>query len=315
MQGIMLFSEDISAYPQLLGAGIELSSKLNAEISAIITQENSEKADDLLKSGIKRVIIVKTDEERLFPESYSDIIAGLAQKYNPKIVMIGATEMGKEVAPRLAVKLKTGCITECTGFEVSENGEITFKRIIFGGIATGLFGMRSEPAICTVKHELFEPFEETGISGEALVEEVQYHKPDKTLIEEKEIEKTVDLKSAERIVSAGRGFAKKEDLDMVFELASLIDAEVGCSRPLSEDFKWLPKERQVGLTGEIVNPKLYIAIGISGQIQHIVGMKDSKTVIAINKSKDAPIFQHSDYGIVGDLYRVVPELIKKLKER
>ncbi len=313
MSGVMVFSEDISSYPGLLGAGDDLAGKLSMEVTAVVVGE-PDYAESLLKYGVKRVVSINTGETRLHPESYADILEKIVRKHDPDVLLISATNKGKEIAPRLSVRLKTGCITECTGFDVSESKEITFKRIIFGGIATGSFEIRSKPAICTVKHELFDAPEEVGSAGEVLTEEIDYAVPEKSLVEEREIEKTVDLQSAERIVSAGRGFTKKEDLDMVFELASLLNAEVGCSRPIAEDFKWLPKERQVGLTGEIVNPELYIAIGISGQIQHIVGMKDSRIVVAINKSKDAPIFQHADYGIVGDLYRVVPELIKRLKE-
>jgi|Deesub1362A_J573_1020465.scaffolds.fasta_scaffold00908_4 electron transfer flavoprotein alpha subunit len=316
MSSILLFSEKEEVLSNLISAGVHLREIINADLYAIlIGKELREKGEKLLKMGIDKLIRIEIEQETLFPESYADLLQKMVEKYNPELVLIGATPKGKEIAPRLAAKQKAGCITECTGFEVSDSGELIFKRMIFGGIVTGFFTINTALKICTIHPEHFEAPEPTGNIGEVVVESVEFSVPSKRLIDVKKIKKTVDLSNAEKIVSVGRGLSKKEDLDMIFELASLIGAEVGCSRPLAEDFKWLPKERQVGLTGETVKPKIYMAIGISGQIQHFVGMKETKTVVAINKSKDAPIFQQTDYGIIGDLYKVVPLLISALKNQ
>lgn len=154
-----------------------------------------------------------------------------------------------------------------------------------------------------------------GKSAEIAEEEVSLPSSGKKLVHSAAIQKTVDLKGAQRIVSIGRGLSKQEDLPIIEQLAEALDAQVGCSRPLVEDYKWMKLERQVGLTGTTVTPRLYMAVGISGQIQHIVGMKDSEIIVAINSNRNAPIFDYADYGIVGDLYEVVPQLIEAAKRQ
>jgi electron transfer flavoprotein alpha subunit len=228
------------------------------------------------------------------------------------VILVGSTRNGKEVAARLAVKLGRSCLSEVFGVSLSE-GVLRGKRNLFAGklmaeVAAPL------PCIATLKVGAYSglpPSETKGAEKELgdMGSRVR-------MIERREKQRgTVDLRGAKLIVSAGRGFKKKEDLGMASELAEELGGAVGCSRPLSSDMGWLPEEHHIGLTGVSVRPDLYLAIGISGQLQHVAGIKDSKIIAAINSDKSAPIFEASDYGVVGDLYAVLPAMLKELRAR
>ncbi|NSL51904.1 electron transfer flavoprotein subunit alpha/FixB family protein [Bacillus sp. P2(2020)] len=187
--------------------------------------------------------------------------------------------------------------------------------MLYGGVVIGNYKLTNNSIVVTLNEnscrEIYKN-EENNLS--TFSEETFETKPlKKKITQTREIEQTVDLKSSRKIVSIGRGINKQEDIGIVEQLANAIGAQLGCSRPIVEDFKWLKPERQVGLTGTIVAPDLYVAIGISGQIQHAVGIKDAKVIVAINNNKNAPIFEIADYGIVGDLYEVVPKLQQALQ--
>lgn len=219
----------------------------------------------------------------------------------------------QELAAGIAVKLQTSCLSKCTDISL-DNDVLNVKREVFGGLSHLSLSIKNKPCVITFSDAVLKNNnEDLIIEPETL--EVNAYCSNTKLLSEKKILKTVDLTTADKIVSIGRGIGKKEDLEIVQNLAKCFGAEIGCSRPLSEDYKWLPIERQVGLTGETVKPKLYIAIGISGQVQHVVGMRDSQVVVAINNNKSAPIFEYCDYGLVGDLFAIVPALSKMLNEK
>ncbi len=223
------------------------------------------------------------------------------------LVLMPATRDSKEIASRLAARKRLPYISEALSLKIS-NGLLA-TRMVFSG--RGVEELKvSMPAVATVNLDSYEPS-----SGEPKsMEERQVECSSKiSLIERRERELEVDLTKAQVIVSIGRGLKRKEDLAMIKELASLLGAEVSCTRPISADLKWLPEERHVGMTGVKVKPKVYLALGISGQIQHVVGFRDADTVIAVNIDPDAPISEVSDYFIVGDLYEFVPKLIEALK--
>ncbi|MGI0085206.1 MAG: electron transfer flavoprotein subunit alpha/FixB family protein, partial [Nitrososphaerales archaeon] len=229
----------------------------------------------------------------------------------PDIILVGASKRGKEVAPRLATRLNLGCISDALSLE-AKNGGVTAERLVWGGNAISTVASR-DGVVVTVPiraNEKASGFSQPKVNLIELLPKTRTTK----LVEKREKAKGhVNIKDAESIVSAGRGFKKKEDLSLLEDLASVLNAVIGASRPLTSDLGWMPEDRQVGLSGVTVKPKLYVAVGISGQIQHLTGMRDSKLVVAINNDKNAPIFQECDYGVVGDLYSIVPELTKALR--
>jgi electron transfer flavoprotein alpha subunit len=227
-------------------------------------------------------------------------------------VLIGATRNGRETASRLAAKMGIGCVADASALSADGSG-ITAERSAYSGkVAVKL--RVPYPSVVTVKPGAYSPSAST--TPEQKVVDVGPVASSVTVTSSRAKEKgSVDLKTAKIIVSAGRGVKRKEDLAMLEGLASDLGGALGCSRPLSSDLGWLPEEHHIGLTGVSVKPGLYLALGISGQLQHVAGIKDSKIVAAINTDKDAPIFQASDYGIVGDLYQMVPALRAALAKR
>lgn len=241
-----------------------------------------------------------------FPEQEAAAVKAAAEAAGAAVLIAPASKKGNEVIARAAQLIDTGCVTEALSL-AAQDGKLTAKRAIYGGIAVGNFAFETETAVLTVALSALAGVETAG-SFEAAAAPAAAAAPSKELVKTEPLAKTVDLTKAKRIVSFGRGVAKKEDISAVEALAAKLGAEIGCSRPIAEELKWLPQEHQVGITGALVKPDLYIALGISGAIQHFAGMKDSKIIVAVNNNKKAPIFQFADYGIVGDLYEVLPAL-------
>jgi electron transfer flavoprotein alpha subunit len=262
--------------------------------------------------GTSKLLIRGPSGPGVTPEDAAEALARAVKMSSPKVVLIGATRNGRETASRLAAKLKVGCLSEA--FRLSIEGEsLAAERNVYAGKVVAKVACRF-PAVATVKVGAYPRLEVPG--GETQELDVGATNPLVKVIGRKTKEAgAVDLKSAKVIVSAGRGVKKKEDLGMLESLAKTMGGALGCSRPLSSDLGWLPEEHHIGLTGVSVKPDLYLAVGISGQLQHIAGMKDSKVVAAINTDKEAPIFQAADYGIVGDLYQIVPAMQKILTGR
>jgi electron transfer flavoprotein alpha subunit len=227
-------------------------------------------------------------------------------------ILISATKKGKEVAPRLAARIGIGCIPDAMNPKI-EGSSVVADRLVWGGNAIATLSCDS-PAVLTIPLRTFEPSFEKA-QGQAELKKVTLNERGRVKIigTKKRTEGQANIKDADVVISAGRGFKKKEDLALLDELAKVLGGVIGASRPLTSDLGWMPEDRQVGLSGITIRPKLYIAVGISGQIQHLTGMRDSKTIVAINSDKNAPIFQECDYGVVGDLYSVVPELTRIFK--
>ena len=233
-------------------------------------------------------------------------------------MLIGNTKNGKELAARLAAQLETGCITDCTALYLDDEKNVIAERVVYGGNAIAIQKMDSPLQIFTVPPRITDvlPPDDTR-KGEIQTTTITPPlSPSKIItVREKQVE-GVNIEDADIIVSCGRGIKKKEDIALVKDLADTLKGEaIGCSRPLSADLNWLSENHWVGLSGHKVKPRVYIAVGISGQIQHLAGMREAAVIIAINKDPEAPIFKATDYGIVGDLYQVLPLFIKSIKEK
>ncbi len=246
------------------------------------------------------------------PEGAAEALSRAAREMNPDVILVGSTRNGKEIASRAAVRLGRPCVSDLFGVALVEGSLRGFRNVFAGKLLAEV--AVPPPCIATLKVGVYPALPPSA--SEAARKEFGDISSKVLVLEEREKQKgTVDLKGAKLIVSAGRGVKKREDLALVSDLASELGGALGCSRPLSSDMGWLPEEHHIGLTGISVHPDLYLAVGISGQLQHVAGIKDSKVIAAINSDKSAPIFEASDYGVVGDLYAVIPAMLKELKAR
>src|SRR3989338_4919541 len=304
---IFTFSEDYETAIEILAKGMEIADSLQSDIAAISIGRDSE---DYISYGADKVYSIDSEPQA---DLVVDCISSLINQYKPEILLIGGTRLGKEVTPRIAQKFGVGCATDCVDFSL-EHEKLMVKRFVLGGrfIATQRF-LRN-PQIVTVPPRRFGKKLDTARTGEIIKTTPKLAEPRARLLEIKDkTPKELRIEEVDIIVSVGRGLRKKEDLVLIESLAKVLGGVVGCSRSVAADLKWLAEEHWVGLSGHKVKPKLYIAIGISGQIQHIAGIRDAKTIIAINNDPNAPIFKACDYGIVGDLYEIVPRLIESLQ--
>jgi len=315
-KGVWVFSEKFDLTLEMLGKGREIANMLRTELVAVLVGCNvQEKANYLIKYGADKVYLVDNPALELFQaEGYLSVLHNLATNYKPDILLIGSTKNGKPLAARLATRLETGCVPDCARLSVDEKGRLIGERITYGGNAVAKVTFRSKPQIATVPARAFEKLEPQDRSGEEIKLDVKIEEPKTEVVETKPLEtSSVNIEEAEVIISCGRGLEKKEDKILLEELAKILGGQVGNSRPLAEDRKWFTE--WVGLSGRKVKPKLYIACGISGVIQHVAGIRDSKVIVAVNNDPEAPIFEVADYAVVGDLYEVLPALTEALKKQ
>ncbi len=304
---------------ELVSEGKRLADKMGQPVTAILLGSNiKEKASMLGKYGADKVIVA--DDNRLATyttDAYVSVIAQLAQAHEPAIILLGASVQGKDLSGRLAARLGVGMAQDCVAVSL-DNSNLVAERPIYAGKAYATVTFKdSSPQIATARPNVFE-LNEPDESRSVEITDAEFSLDDsqiKTKVVEfiQEARGKVDLTEAERIVSGGRGMKGPENYNVLEELADLIGATVGASRS-AVDAGWRPHSDQVGQTGKVVSPNLYIACGISGAIQHLAGMSTSKYIVAINKDPDAPIFQKADYGVVGDLFDVVPALTEEIKK-
>jgi len=321
-EGIMVFAEqrDGNIHPisfELLGKAREIADKKECEVfSVLLGYQMREKAKELIYYGADKVFLYDHPSLKEFDViNYKQNIVNLIREEKPEIVLIGATPLGRSLAPRIAAALKTGLTADCIDLQLDENGELIQVRPAFTGNIIAHIKTRTRPVMTTVRYKVFKAGErDTNRKGEVVEKEVEFMEDVGVKIVRKEPVEIVNISDAEIIVSGGRGLKKPEDLKILEELANLLGGVVGASRPLVDE-GWISKDHQVGFSGNIVRPKLYLACGISGSPQHLAGMRDSEIIVAINIDPSAPIFSVADYGIVGDLYEIVPKLIEKLRDR
>jgi len=298
---------------ELLSIGAELAEKTGAELTALVIGNGVEPlAKALGEGGAKKVYVAETSDKFYNTEFYTQAIVDAVAQSQAAIVLGGATAMGRDLLPRAAARLGTGLGTDCTELRI-EDGNLVMRRPVYSGKVE--LTVTTSPAMASVRPNSYgQASLDSGKSAEVVKLAVKDVTPRAVV---KETVKTAgdkpDLTEAEIIVSGGRAMKAAENFKILHELADVIGATVGASRA-AVDSGYAPHSMQVGQTGKVVNPKLYLAFGISGAIQHLAGMRTSKVIVAVNKDPDAPIFQKADYGVVDDLYKVVPALTEEFKK-
>jgi electron transfer flavoprotein alpha subunit len=324
-KGIFVFAEHQRgenhpvAY-ELLEKGKELAGVLNESLFAVILGNHLEDAaKELTYRGAERVYVYDDqtlEDFRIDP--YTELLVSLFKELNPSIILIGATSIGRSLAPRVAARLQTGLTADCTELSIEpENGLLLQTRPAFGGnIMAEIITPKSKPQMATVRYKVMREAERDETNrGEIINREVEASRlPDRVKIINYETARDkVNIIDADIIVSGGKGLGDPEGFKLMEALANTLHGAVGASRP-TVDEGWINYRHQVGLSGRTVKPQIYLACGISGAVQHLAGMRTSDMIISINKDKDAPIFNVSSLGVVGDLYEVIPLLIKKSKQ-
>ena len=305
---------------ELLGKGRELADARGTGLAAVLIGSGVEGlAQDLVAHGADEVFVVDEPElANYLDEPYAAVVADLIERHLPEIVLTGATTLWRSMIPRVAVRVKTGLTADCTGLSIDdEKGLLLQTRPAFGGnIMATIVCPNHRPQMATVRHKVMKPLDAApGRTGRVVRERAA--KPllasrvefDRFL---KDVSQAVNVAEADVIVSGGRGLGCPENFRLVEELAEAIGGAVGASRA-AVDAGWAPYSRQVGQTGKTVQPRLYVACGISGAVQHLAGMQSSKVIVAINKDPDAPIMRSATYAVVGDLVEVLPALTRRLK--
>ncbi len=323
-KGVWVFAEqrDGKVAPvayELLGIGRKLANDLDTELSALLFGGSESEANELIKWGADKVYLSKNEIFRKFnDEPYSKLLTSLIKKYRPEIVLAGATSIGRSFIPRVAARLRTGLTADCTSLVIDkETRNLLQIRPAFGGnIMATILCPNTRPQMATVRPRVMKrgTYDENRVGELININSDNLSSRTRVLDSVKEVSETaVNLQEADIIVSGGRGLGDPKGFKLLKELAEILGGAVGASRA-AVDSGWIPYRHQVGQTGKTVCPKIYIACGISGAVQHLVGMQSSDIIIAINKNPEAPIFNVATYGIVGDLYEIVPLLIKKIKE-
>ncbi len=304
---------------ELLGKGRELADKLNEEVTAVVLGHDiKDNLNELIYFGADKVLY--TDDEILkiyTTEPYTKVLTKVIKENKPEIFMIGATAIGRDLAPRVSARVYTGLTADCTSLDIDEkNNNLLMTRPAFGGnIMATIVCPDHRPQMSTVRPGVME-IAERDENRQGVVEEfkVELSKEDmniEVLEVVKEKKEQVNIEEANILVSGGRGLGKPENFKMLKELAKVLEGQVSASRA-AVDSGWIARDYQVGQTGKTVRPNLYIACGISGAIQHLAGMEESDFIIAINKDETAPIFETADLGIVGDVHKVIPALIEEV---
>ena len=316
---------------ELLGKAKDLAKDLNTEVTAMLLGSGiKDLADELAEYGEDKVIVVDDPELKEYrTEHYTHALASIINEYKPEIVLVGATAIGRDLGPRVSARVATGLTADCTVLEIGDfpinpipnqeqkHNQLLMTRPAFGGntIAT-IACPDNRPQMATVRPGVMQKIEPIKGAKANVIEFNPGFTPDNKYVEILEVVKsvsdTVDIMDAKILVSGGRGVGSKENFKLLEDLAEVLGGSVSCSRAVT-DSGWLPRDLQVGQTGKTVRPNVYFAIGISGAIQHVAGMEESDIIIAINKDEDAPIFDVADYGIVGDLNKIVPQLTEAIK--
>ena len=316
---------------ELLGKGKDLAKDLGTDVTAVLIGSDVKGlADQLAEYGADRVIVVDDPELKEYrTEPYAHALASVINEYKPEIMLVGATAIGRDLGPTVSARVKTGLTADCTMLEIGDfplnptpgqeqlHNQLLMTRPAFGGntIAT-IACPYNRPQMATVRPGVMQKIDKIAGAKANVVEFNPGFTPNDRYVEilnvVKAVKNTANIMDAKILVSGGRGVGSKENFKLLEDLAEVLGGTVSCSRAVVEN-GWLPVDLQVGQTGKTVRPQIYFAIGISGAIQHVAGMEESDLIVAINKDADAPILEVADYGLVGDLNKIVPALTEALR--
>lgn len=300
---------------ELANKAKELADKLGGTANAILIGEGVKAAaGELGNYGVKKVIVVENPALKFYnADGYTKVICDIINSDKPSIVLGSATPMGKDLLPRVAARLKVGVAQDCIVLDI-ENGRLKARRPVFAGKALIDISFKSDPQVATARPNSFPLGDPSAAAAEIVVVNAEPGSMRANVKELKQFERgEIDVAEADVIVAGGRAMGSSENFKMIYDLAHVLGAAVGASRA-AVDAGYISHDHQVGQTGKTVNPKLYVACGISGAIQHLAGMRTSKVIVAINRDPEAPIFSKADFGIVGDMFKIVPVLTEKLKK-
>jgi electron transfer flavoprotein alpha subunit len=335
-KGVYVFAQQVdneisSIAFELIGKGKDLAADLNTEVTAVLVGSGVKGlADELAAYGADKVVVVDDPQLKEYrTEPYTHALASVIQTYKPDIFLVGATAIGRDLAPRVCARIHTGLTADCTQLDIGDfpinpipgketkHNQLLMTRPAFGGNTIATIACPDfRPQMATVRPGVMQKLAKVAGAKANIIEFNPGFTPDRNYVEILDVIKavtdTVDIMDAKILVSGGRGMGSPENFQMLEDLAAVVGGTVSCSRAVV-DAGWKPKPLQVGQTGKTVRPNVYFAVGISGAIQHLAGMEESDVIIAINKDETAPIFDVADYGLVGDLNKIVPLLTEKFK--
>ena len=335
-KGVYVFAQQVdnklsSIAFELIGKGKDLAKDLGTEVTAILAgYQVADLADELAAYGADKVIVIDDPELKEYrTEPYAHAVASVIKEFKPDIVLVGATAIGRDLGPRVSARVHTGLTADCTQLDIGDfplvalpgkeqlHNQLLMTRPAFGGNTIATIACPNfRPQMATVRPGVMQKLPKQEGAKAEIINYNPGFTPDNKYVEilkvVKAVTDTVDIMDAKILVSGGRGVGSAENFKLLEDLASVLGGTVSCSRAVV-DAGWKPKDLQVGQTGKTVRPHVYFAIGISGAIQHLAGMEESDIIIAINKDESAPIFEVADYGIVGDLNKIVPALTASLK--
>jgi electron transfer flavoprotein alpha subunit len=321
MSGVLVYSEQEWLLLELLAGGREMARARGLSLAvALLGPGMADRAQACFTHGAEKAFVAGNsllDDHHT--DVYAEALAQVAKHMDADIILIGSTRRGRTLAPRLAQKLEAGCVTDALRVSMQE-GQLVSQRYSLGGNTVKEVVITSPIGIIAVLPGTFEATPVGSGSANSFSNAVETISLDlkspraKIVKRHKKEVGAVNIEEAERVVCIGRGVEKKDDLAFIEELVKALGGELAGTRPLAYEYGWITEDRMIGISGKTVRPQLYVALGLSGQIQHSVSIRDSKIILAINKDKNAPIFEMVDYGIVGDLYEIVPRLTEALQE-
>lgn len=315
MNGILIYSEVEETALGLLTKGRSLAADLGKPLSiALLGGEAANQTDIYFAHGATQVYIGNDPALTHFQASvYAEALTQIITHAESDIILMGSTRRGRELAPRLAQKLSAGCVTDAINLSQQNNRLVVERRALGGSTVSTRVIMSPQQVISVMPKRYDAELGSTGV-GEVVQVSLDLESTKTRVVEQRtKVSGAVNLEKAEVLVCIGRGLNNQDDLTMIHTLADKLGGMVGCTRPISHDYHWLTEDQMVGLSGVEASPLLYLSIGVSGQIQHTVGIMDARMIVAINSDQNAPIFKIADYGIIGDLYQVVPKLIDQIQ--